>query len=148
MAYNAQLCWYYLQLSILAMAAACHLGHLIKQASWAQAGHMSWGIDGWAGRWTGKLITPACEPGHAANTLAASWSTSCFLAGLQRAELTSLKRKLCQILAFEDFSKLPFQGKRVANWDFSWVDCFSKISVKGAWLRALLGETNYNFQIC
>jgi len=51
--------------------------------------------------------------------LAASWSMSSFLAGLQLAELTSPKRKLCQIPAFEDFGKFLFQGKRVANWGFS-----------------------------
>lgn len=63
--------------------------------------------------------TPARGSGHAETMRAASWSTSRFLAGLQLAELTLLKRKLCQILAFEDFGKLLFQGKRVANWDFS-----------------------------
>lgn len=78
-----------------------------------------------------RSVTPARGSGQAEATRAASWSTSRFLAGLQLTGKTSLKRKLCQILAFEDLGKLLFQGKRVANWDFSQVDCFSKIFVKG-----------------
>lgn len=78
-----------------------------------------WCTNGQAGRRAGRLMTPARGSVHTATTLAASWSASCFLAGLQRTELTLLRRKLCQILAFEDFGKLLFQGKKVANWDFS-----------------------------
>lgn len=76
----------------------------------------------------GRKVSHCCPgSGHQAGTARAeSWSASRFLAGLQLAELTLLKRKLCQILALKISVSFFFREKGLPTGIFRELTAFQR----------------------